>query len=247
MRLSQYDYLTRLPNRHTLQKHLVSKLSEASGDQKKLAIFCLGIDDFKSLNAHYNFNAAEHILVKISDRLRNQIGNRAYIGRLGEDQFAIIQSSIEQPYEAAELAQELLGELSKPYVINDEPITISATVGITLYPDDGKEVDDLLQQAEFAMIMAKSRNKNRFQFYIANIDSEIRQRKKLEMDLHQALDHHELSLRFQPQVNLETSEIIGVEALLRWKHPDKGAISPDMFILHGRKQSGYHSNRRLGA
>lgn len=230
MRLSQYDYLTRLPNRRTLQKHIQELISQAGEQHKKLAILCLGLDDFKSLNAQFNFNAAEHILVKISDRLRNLVGNRAYIGRLGEDQFAIVLSKFDQPYEAAELAQEMLKQLSRPFEINEEQITISATVGITLYPDDGQDVDNLLQQSEFAMIMAKSRNKNRYQFYIATIDTEIRQRKKLEMDLHQALDHHELSLRFQPQVDLKTLQVIGVEALLRWKHPDKGPISPDTFI-----------------
>ena len=230
MRLSQYDYLTRLPNRRTLQKHLQKLISQSDENQQKLAILCLGLDDFKSLNAQFNFNAAEHILVKISDRLRNQIGNRAYIGRLGEDQFAIVLSPLEQPYEAAEMAQELLKQLNRPFEINGEHITISATVGITLYPDDGQDVDNLLQQSEFAMIMAKSRNNNRYQFYIATIDTEIRQRKKLEMDLHLALKQSELSLRFQPQVNLNSSRIIGVETLLRWKHPDKGLISPDTFI-----------------
>ncbi|MET4756154.1 putative bifunctional diguanylate cyclase/phosphodiesterase [Endozoicomonas sp. NE40] len=144
--------------------------------------------------------------------------------------FAIVLSPLEQPYEAAEMAQELLKQLARPFAINGEHITISATVGITLYPDDGQDVDNLLQQSEFAMIMAKSRNKNRYQFYIATIDTEIRQRKKLEMDLHLALEQSELSLRFQPQVNLNSSRIIGVETLLRWKHPDKGLISPDTFI-----------------
>ena len=197
--------------------------------------------------AQFNFNAAELMLVSISDRLRNHVGNRAYIGRLGEDQFAVILSKIDQPYEAAELAQELLKQLSRPFQVKDEKITISATVGITLFPDDGEDVDNLLQQAEFAMIMAKSRSHNRYQFYIASIDSEIRQRKKLEMDLHHALEHDELSLVYQPQIDYKTSKLIGAETLLRWKHPDKGSISPDMFIPHGGKQPGYHSHRRLGA
>ncbi|WP_062267342.1 putative bifunctional diguanylate cyclase/phosphodiesterase [Endozoicomonas arenosclerae] len=230
MRLSQYDYLTRLPNRKTLQKHLQSLINKPSASESNIAILCLGLDDFKSLNAQFNFNAAEHALVKIADRLRNHIGNKAYIGRLGEDQFAIILSKITQPYEAAELAQALLKQLIKPILVNDEKITISGTVGITLFPDDGQEVDNLLQQAEFAMIMAKSRSHNRYQFYIATIDTEIRQRKKLEMDLHEALEHHELSLVYQPQIDFKTSRLVGAEALLRWKHPEKGPISPEMFI-----------------
>ena len=230
MRLSQYDYLTRLPNRRTIQNKINTFIHKAKKKHGNIAILCLGLDDFKSLNAQVNFNVAEHILVKVSDRLRNCIGNKAYIGRLGEDQFAIIQSKIEQPYEAAELAQSLIKQLDRPFEINSEQLTISATVGITLFPDDGEDVDTLLQQAEFAMIMAKSRSHNRYQFYVATIDTEIRQRKRLEMDLHRALENRELSLVFQPQFNYQKRQMVGAEALLRWKHPEKGLISPDMFI-----------------
>lgn len=230
MRLSQYDYLTRLPNRKTIQKQIKTLIERSSIKNENAAILCLGLDDFKSLNAQLSFNAAELVLVKLADRLRNHLGSKAFLGRLGEDQFAIIQKAIEQPYEAAELAQSMLKLLTKPFEINDEQLSISATVGITLFPDDGEDVDKLLQQSEFAMIMAKSRSKNRYQFYIATIDSEIRQRKKLEMDLHQALEHHELSLVYQPQIDYGANSLIGVEALLRWKHPEKGLISPDTFI-----------------
>lgn len=230
MRLSQYDYLTRLPNRRTIQNQINKLIKQATRKNENMALLCLGLDDFKSLNAQVNFNAAEHVLVKISDRLRNYLGNRAFIGRLGEDQFAIIQRQIDQPYEAAEMAQALIKQLDQPFEINDEQLTISATVGVTLFPDDGENVDTLLQQAEFAMIMAKSRSRNRYQFYVATIDTEIRQRKKLEMDLHQALNHNELSLVYQPQFNNQQGKLIGAEVLLRWQHPEKGPISPDTFI-----------------
>ncbi|USE35167.1 bifunctional diguanylate cyclase/phosphodiesterase [Endozoicomonas sp. SCSIO W0465] len=230
MRLSQYDYLTRLPNRRTIQNQINTFIQKATKKHENIAILCLGLDDFKSLNAQVNFNAAEHILVKVADRLRNCIGNNAYIGRLGEDQFAIIQSKIEQPYEAAEMAQSLIRQLDRPFEINSEQLTISATVGITLFPGDGEDVDTLLQQAEFAMIMAKSRSHNRYQFYVATLDTEVRQRKRLEMDLHQALEKCELSLAFQPQFNYQQRKLSGAEALLRWNHPEKGLISPDMFI-----------------
>ena len=229
MRLSQYDYLTRLPNRKTIQKQLKELIEQGSVKSENAAILCLGLDDFKSLNAQLSFNAAELILVKLADRLRTHLNN-TFLGRLGEDQFAIILKNIEQPYEAAELAQSMLKLLTKPFEINNEQHTISATVGITLFPDDSDDVDKLLQQSEFAMIMAKSRSKNRYQFYIATIDSEIRQRKKLEMDLHLALEHHELNLVYQPQVDYQSNALIGVEALLRWQHPEKGLISPETFI-----------------
>ncbi len=230
MRLSQYDYLTRLPNRRTIQKHLHKLITQAQAKNEKLAILCLGLDDFKSLNAQVNFNAAEYILVKLADRLRNHLNNKAYIGRLGEDQFAIILPNIQQPYAAAELAQSMLKQLNRPFAVNYESLSVSATVGITLFPDDGENVDTILQQSEFAMIMAKSRSNNRYQFYIANIDSDIRQQKKLEMDLHLAVENNQLSLAYQPQVDFGSDTMIGVEALLRWEHPTKGSISPDIFI-----------------
>ena len=230
MRLSHYDYLTRLPNRKALQKHLAQLLDISSKNGEQAAVICLGLDDFKSLNAQFNFNAAEHVLVTLSDRLRQHINEKAYIGRLGEDQFALVVSKIEQPYEAAELAEELLKILEQPFKINLEMITISATVGITLFPNDGNSVDTLLQQAEFAMIMAKSRSHNRYQFYIATIDTETRQLKKLEMDLHKALENDELHLVYQPQIDYSNSKIIGAEALLRWNHPEKGLVSPETFI-----------------
>ncbi len=230
MRLSQYDYLTRLPNRRTIQNRINKLIKKAAQRNENIALLCLGLDDFKSVNAQVNFNAAELILIKISDRLRNHLGNRAYLGRLGEDQFAVIQTQVNQPYEAAEMAQALIRQLDQPFEINNEQLSITATVGVTLFPGDGADVDTLLQQAEFAMIMAKSRSRNRYQFYVATIDTEIRQRKKLEMDLHQALSHNELSLVFQPQFNYQQGRLIGAEALLRWKHPEKGLISPDTFI-----------------
>ena len=230
MRLSQYDYITRLPNRKTIQRNINELIEKSDYTSNKMAILCLGIDDFKSLNAQFNFNAAEHILVKIADRLRNYLMNKAYIGRLGEDQFAIIQTKINEPYESAELAQEMIKHISKPFEINGEKLSISATVGITLFPEDGHLVDSLLQQSEFAMIMAKSRSHNRYQFYIANIDSEIRQKKKLEMDLSQALTQEEFTLVYQPQVDFVTNQLVGTEALLRWNHPEKGNIPPDTFI-----------------
>ncbi len=231
MRLSHYDYLTRLPNRKALEKHLSQVLALAKENQISAAVICMGIDDFKSLSAHVNFNAADHVLVTLSDRVRQKLEGRAYIGRLGEDQFAIIVQKINQPYEAAEVAEILLDTLSEPFTVHRESITISATIGITLFPNDALSVDTLLQQAEFAMIMAKSRSHNRYQFYVATVDTQTRQLKKLEMELHKALKNDEFYLVYQPQVDYQNNnKVVGAEALLRWQHPEKGLISPEVFI-----------------
>ncbi|MDD7805529.1 MAG: EAL domain-containing protein [Endozoicomonas sp. (ex Botrylloides leachii)] len=230
MTLSHYDYLTRLPNRKSLQKHLAEVLDTASHQQDQVAILCLGLDDFKSLNAQFSFNLAEHTLISLSDRIREKVSETIYIGRLGEDQFTLIMSQIEQPYEAASLAEAVLQMLREPIEINGQQITVSATIGISLFPDDGNSVDRLLQQAEFAMIMAKSRSHNRYQFYIAAVDKETRQLKKLEMNLHNALQNNEFHLLYQPQIDYASGQITGAEALLRWQHPEHGLVSPDTFI-----------------
>ncbi|WP_330924261.1 putative bifunctional diguanylate cyclase/phosphodiesterase [Candidatus Sororendozoicomonas aggregata] len=231
MRLSHYDYLTRLPNRKALEKHLSQVIALAKENQMSAAVICMGIDDFKSLSAHVNFNTADHILVTLSDRIKKKLEGRVYIGRLGEDQFAIVVQKISQPYEAAEIAETLLDTLSEPFIVHCEPISISATIGITLFPNDALSVDALLQQAEFAMIMAKSRSHNRYQFYVATVDTQTRQLKKLEVDLHNALKNDEFYLVYQPQVDYQNNgKVVGAEALLRWQHPEKGLISPEVFI-----------------
>lgn len=230
MRLSQYDYLTRLPNRLTIQNQLSRLVNSTEPDHQHIAILCMGLDDFKAVNAQVNFNVAEHVLVNLTERLRTQIGSRALIGKLGEDQFVVIMSGIEQAVDAAELAQEMLAQLVAPFSIENETIHINASVGITLYPNDGRDVDRLLQQAELAMIIARTRSRNRYQFYLSTVDDEIRERKRLELDLHNALDHNEFSIVYQPQFDYEQKQLIGVEALLRWNHPDKGLVSPDDFI-----------------
>ncbi|WP_027706384.1 putative bifunctional diguanylate cyclase/phosphodiesterase [Zooshikella ganghwensis] len=230
LRLAQYDFLTGLPNRVMLQKQLQRILQEAGGKNCLVAILCCGIDDFKGVNEQFTYKVGDHILMALADRLRNQRSSVRAVGRLGGDQFAIIQDNIEQPYEAAELAQNVLNDVEEPFVINNEPIAIRATIGITLFPEDGSNPEKLLQKAEQTMTLAKSRSQNRFQFYIASVDTEMRIRKQLEKDLLKALENKELHLVYQPQIDYTTNRVIGAEALLRWIHPDKGFISPDLFI-----------------
>ncbi|WP_461535947.1 putative bifunctional diguanylate cyclase/phosphodiesterase [Spongorhabdus nitratireducens] len=230
LKLSQYDYLTRLPNQRTLQKHLRRLIKNNSKQPQRFAILCIGPDHFTEINAQYNFHTGDHLLVKLADRLRDIAGNGVYTSRLGGDQFCMVQP-LEQPAEAAELAQKILRDLGKPFDTVKESITIEASIGISVFPDDGHCVEELLQQAEAAMLLAKSRRNLRYQFYIASLDQEIRERKKLEADLHHAVDHDELHLVFQPQVKFsDHARIIGAEALLRWTHPEKGLVSPDIFI-----------------
>ncbi len=230
LKLSQYDYLTRLPNQRTLLKHIRRLIKKNAEMPQRFAILCIGPDHFTEINAQYNFHTGDHLLVKLADRLRDIAGSAIYTARIGGDQFCMVQP-VNQPSEAAELSQKILKSLNLPFDTVKESITLNSSIGITLFPDDGHDSEELLQQAEAAMLMAKSRQQLRYQFYIASLDREIRDRKKLEADLHHAVENDEFHLVYQPQVDFKDhSKIVGAEALLRWTHPEKGFISPDIFI-----------------
>lgn len=229
-RMSQYDFLTGLPNRQQLQEQLDQILSDAGRVQHRVAVLCVGLDDFKGVNEQFSYQTGDQLLLLLSDRLRSHSGRLGALARLGGDQFALIQPDIEQPYEAAELAQTILDDLEQPFVLEHQEIRLRATIGITLFPEDGDSTEKLLQKAEQTMTLAKSRSRNRYQFYIASVDSEMRRRRELEKSLREALANNELHLVYQPQIDYSDHRVIGVEALLRWQHPQHGFVSPDIFI-----------------
>ncbi|MFZ3023689.1 putative bifunctional diguanylate cyclase/phosphodiesterase [Pseudomonas sp.] len=229
-RMSQYDFLTGLPNRQQLQEQLDQILSDAGRVQHRVAVLCVGLDDFKGINEQFSYQTGDQLLLLLSDRLRSHSGRLGALARLGGDQFALIQADIEQPYEAAELAQTILDDLEQPFVLEHQEIRLRATIGITLFPEDGDSTEKLLQKAEQTMTLAKSHSRNRYQFYIASVDSEMRRRRELEKSLREALANNELHLVYQPQIDYSDHRVIGVEALLRWQHPQHGFVSPDIFI-----------------
>ncbi|WP_244376534.1 putative bifunctional diguanylate cyclase/phosphodiesterase [Pseudomonas aeruginosa] len=282
LRISQYDFLTGLPNRQLLQQQLDQILDGAGRQQRRVAVLCLGLDDFKGINEQYTYQLGDQLLIALADRLRGHSARLGSLARLGGDQFALVQADIEQPYEAAELAQSILDGLEAPFEIDQHEVRLRATIGITLFPEDGETTEKLLQKAEQTMTLAKTRSRNRYQFYIASVDSEMRRRRELEKDLRDALhgettekllqkaeqtmtlaktrsrnryqfyiasvdsemrrrrelekdlrdalQRHELHLVYQPQVDYRDHRVVGVEALLRWQHPLHGFVPPDLFI-----------------
>ncbi|MDP3977539.1 MAG: EAL domain-containing protein [Pseudomonas sp.] len=230
LRMAQYDFLTGLPNRQQLQQQLDQILDDAGRLQRRVAILCVGLDDFKSINEQFSYQTGDQLLLALSDRLRSHSGRLGALARLGGDQFALVQADIEQPYEAAELAQSVLDDLERPFILDQQEVRLRATIGITLFPEDGDSTEKLLQKAEQTMTLAKSRSRNRYQFYIASVDSEMRRRRELEKDLREALALNQLFLVYQPQVDYRDHRIVGVEALLRWQHPQHGLVPPDLFI-----------------
>ncbi|MDH2197855.1 putative bifunctional diguanylate cyclase/phosphodiesterase [Ectopseudomonas oleovorans] len=230
IRMAQYDFLTGLPNRQQLQQQLDQILEDAGRLQRRVAVLCVGLDDFKGINEQFSYQSGDQLLLALSDRLRSHSGRLGALARLGGDQFALVQAYIEQPYEAAELAQSVLDDLEQPFMLDQHEVRLRATIGITLFPEDGDSTEKLLQKAEQTMTLAKSRSRNRYQFYIASVDSEMRRRRELEKDLRDALAQNQLHLVYQPQVDYRDHSIVGVEALLHWQHPQHGFVAPDLFI-----------------
>ncbi|UMZ10798.1 EAL domain-containing protein [Pseudomonas sp. MPFS] len=230
LRMAQYDFLTGLPNRQQLQQQLDKILVDAGRLQRRVAVLCVGLDDFKGVNEQFSYQTGDQLLLALADRLRGHSGRLGALARLGGDQFALVQADIEQPYEAAELAQSILDDLEAAFALDQQEIRLRATIGITLFPEDGDSTEKLLQKAEQTMTLAKSRSRNRYQFYIASVDSEMRRRRELEKDLREALAREQFFLVYQPQISYRDHRVVGVEALLRWQHPDHGLVPPDLFI-----------------
>ncbi|MCC6074618.1 putative bifunctional diguanylate cyclase/phosphodiesterase [Pseudomonas sp. GCM10022188] len=229
-RMSQFDQLTGLPNRQLLQRQLERLLHEASRRQERLAVVCLGLDGFTALNERYGYQIGDRLLVSVADRLRHLDSQLGSLARLGGDQFALVQIAFEHSYQAADLAQQVLDALAQPLQIEQHAIGLPATAGIALFPDDGDSGERLLQRAEQTMSLAKQGARQRYQFFIASLDREIRRRRQLEQDLRQAVHNEQLELYYQPQVESPGHVCVGVEALLRWRHPQLGFVPPDQFI-----------------
>ena len=230
LRMAQYDFLTGLPNRQQLQQQLDKILVDAGRLQRRVAVLCVGLDDFKGINEQFSYQTGDQLLLALADRLRGHSGRLGALARLGGDQFALVQADIEQPYEAAELAQSILDDLEATFALDHQEIRLRATIGITLFPEDGDSTEKLLQKAEQTMTLAKSRSRNRYQFYIASVDSEMRRRRELEKDLRDALTREQFFLVYQPQISYRDHRVVGVEALIRWQHPEHGLVPPDLFI-----------------
>jgi len=229
-RMAHYDVLTGLPNRHHLLRLLGQVLIDAHRHHRRVAVLCIGLDDFKSINDQFCYRLGDELLLVLADRLRSHDTPLSALARLGGDRFVLVRADIEEPYLAAELAQSILDDLAVPFHLDRRNVQVHASIGITLYPEDGRSPETLLQKAEQTMTLAK-RSTNRYHFYIASIDRKMRYRRELEKDLHEALARGELQLFYQPQLNYRRRRIEGVEALLRWRHPRHGLVPPDQFVL----------------
>ena len=227
--MARHDALTDLPNRSLLWERLEQSI-ERAGSGEVLAVICLDLDRFKEVNDTLGHPVGDAVLKIVAERLRGCVRSTDTIARLGGDEFAVLQNGSPQPVGATSLATRIIEVLSEPYLVSDHQIVVSASVGIALSPNDSVDAGQLLQSADLALYRAKHEGRSTYRFFEQGMDTRMRERRALEMDLRTALVNGEFELYYQPIVNLEHNHFSGFEALLRWNHPERGLVSPVEFI-----------------
>ena len=227
--MAHHDALTNLPNRVQFRTEMEKSLA-GIGRGENLAVLSLDLDRFKQVNDTLGHAVGDRLLQAAADRLRHSVREDGLVARLGGDEFAILQAATEQPNGATSLATRLIESLSKPFNIDGQQVVIGASVGVSIAPVDGRDVDELLKKADMGLYRAKAEGKGTFRFFEAGMDARMQARRMLELDLRKAIANSEFELYFQPILKLEPQEIVGFEALLRWHHPERGLIYPTEFV-----------------
>ena len=228
--MAQHDGLTGLPNRTLLRQQMDDILLHTRRSAEKVAVLVLGLDNFKAVNDTLGHGIGDKLLRGVAKRLRSTLREEDVLARLNSDEFAIVQSGVARPEDAVLLARRLLEAISDPYLLDGHSVVIGASIGIAVSPGDGDESDKLLKNADMALSRAKNDFRGTFSFFEAEMDARAQTRRKIEIDLREAIHNDVLRPYYQPLVDLATGRITGFEALVRWPHPERGMISPGEFI-----------------
>lgn len=228
--LANYDSLTGLPNRTLFQEQFAQVLATAKAQEQLLAMLFLDLDRFKDINEAHGHGFGDTLLQSVTKRIKGCIRASDMLARLGGDEFALIQVNPSHVDDAERLAQRLIQAFSRPFNIHGHEIHSTVSIGITRYPFDGQDVQQLLQNADIAMYRAKREGRNQSRIYTADMSTQTQARVALEKNLRRALAKREFLLHYQPQVDLQTGQIVGMEALLRWQRPGFGIVPPAEFI-----------------
>jgi diguanylate cyclase (GGDEF)-like protein/PAS domain S-box-containing protein len=228
--MAHHDGLTNLPNREFYKERLKQALERGGSTGKRVAVMCIDLDLFKNVNDSFGHPMGDRLLQAVSERLKAETSGGNLAARLGGDEFAMILSAGASPNEASDFAARLIGTLSAPYEIDGNELVIGASVGIALSPGDGASCEELMKNADMALYRAKEDGGGVHRFFEKEMDRQAQKRRDLEHDLRRAFAHGEFELHYQPLVDLASNRISGFEALLRWRNPDKGMISPADFI-----------------
>jgi diguanylate cyclase (GGDEF)-like protein len=227
--LARHDSLTGLPNRTLFRERLDALFAELDADAR-FAVLCLDLDQFKHVNDSLGQPAGDRLLKDVAARMRKCIGKDDMLARLGGDEFVVLRTAGDQPTDAAALAQRLAERLGRPFDLDGREVAIEASIGIAIAPQDGGDPDRLLYNADLALNLAKSDGRGRHRFFEAGMDGRMRARRRLEAELRSAIRYGEFELFYQPLLDAKEEAIAGVEALLRWRHPERGLVSPMEFI-----------------
>ena len=228
--LAYYDALTELPNRTLLQDRLTKALASARRQKDKVALLFLDLDRFKNINDSLGHSIGDLLLQHVAERLKRSAREQDTVARLGGDEFLIVLTGVKDIADAAVAAERIMDTMTAEFVVQGHSLGVSCSLGISIFPEHGTDGETLIKNADAAMYSAKDNGRNNFRFFTEEMNAQVVERLILENSLRLALDKKELFLVYQPQMNIATGRITGLEALLRWQHPELGLVPPDKFI-----------------
>jgi diguanylate cyclase (GGDEF)-like protein/PAS domain S-box-containing protein len=229
-RIAHYDSLTGLPNRVLLNDRMKQAVAKARRERSLLAVCFLDVDGFKPVNDTLGHGAGDMLLIELADRFQGELRGNDTVARLGGDEFIILLADLEDQTACTHTLKRLLSTVSRPFEIDGQKVSVTASIGVTLFPLRATDTDTLVRQADQAMYKSKQMGKNTYFFYDDNQDAVIIEQQKMIKRLEKALSDNELVLHYQPKVNMRTGRIVGAEALIRWHHPDRGLLPPGEFL-----------------
>jgi diguanylate cyclase (GGDEF)-like protein/PAS domain S-box-containing protein len=228
--LAHYDGLTGLPNRSMFHQRAGHALAQARRSGKALAILFIDLDRFKNINDTLGHDAGDHVLEESAERLRGCLRESDTVGRLGGDEFVVLIEELAEPAQVALVAQKIIAAIARPFPLDAQEVHLTASIGISAFPEDSQSVEGLMKNADIAMYRAKEQGRNGYRFYSAQMNVHTLERLALESDLRRALERDEFLLHYQPKTDLGSGRIVGVEALLRWQRADGTLLPPTQFI-----------------
>ena len=228
--LAQHDILTDLPNRLLLKDRISQAIAAAHRNNTKVAVLFLGLDGFKEINDSLGYGVGDNVLQSVAKRLVRCVRSSDTVSRQGGDEFVVLLSDIKQPSDAGVMASKILSALTASHRFDQHDLQLTASIGLSTYPEDGQNAEILLKHADIAMYESKQRGHNNFQFFSQEMNVRTIERQSIGADLRRALKRQEFVLHYQPKIDLQTGKITGAEALIRWLHPDRGLVLPWEFI-----------------
>jgi len=229
-RIAHYDALTGLPNRVLLNDRLEQAIAKAHREHKLLAVCFLDVDGFKPINDRHGHGAGDHLLIELAGRFREELRGNDTVARLGGDEFIILLADLEDQTTCIQILRRILATVSRPFIVSGHVVSVTASIGVTLYPIRAADTDTLMRQADQAMYQSKQVGKNTFFFYDGNQDVVAVETLKIIKRIGGALSDNEFVLHYQPKVNMRTGKVVGAEALIRWQHPERGLLPPGEFL-----------------